>query len=120
MTKTAIGVPHQARPTNEVTWPWILLGVLQLLAAMPMLALIVGGGLVAGIMGLASGGSVGMAVPLLLLLSGPALGLGLPALMLLSPVVRRSNRHSLFALHCSGLLCGTAIEYFFWVSPAMR
>ncbi|MFH8678875.1 hypothetical protein [Streptomyces lydicus] len=120
MAKTAFNVPHQAPPAGKAAWPWVLLGLLQLLAAVPMLAVIVSGGLVAGIMGLASGGSVSVVGMVLLLISGPALGLALPALMLLSPVVRRSNRHPLFALHCSGLLCGTAIEYFFWVAPAMR
>ncbi|GAA2272418.1 MULTISPECIES: hypothetical protein [Kitasatospora] len=121
MADTYANEPSRARQGDELTWPWVLLGLLQLLAATPMLTMILGGGLVAGVMGLASGGTVGAVVLLaLLLVSGPALGLALPALMLLSPAVRRGNRAALFALHCCGLLLGTAIEYFCWIAPAMR
>ncbi|WP_310712745.1 hypothetical protein [Streptomyces lydicus] len=120
MARPTFSVPQQNRPAGAAAWPWVLFGLLQLLAAVPMLAVIVSGGLMVGIMGLASGGSVSVLGMMLLLISGPALGLALPALVLLSPEARRSNRRPLFALHCSGLLCGTAVEYFFWVAPAMR
>ncbi|MFJ9415132.1 MULTISPECIES: hypothetical protein [unclassified Streptomyces] len=119
MSKTVLGVPHQARPTGEVVWPWVLWGVLQLMAAAPMLVMIAGNGLVVGIFGLAAGESAGLVALVVQLISGPALGLAVPALMLLSPVVRRANRPALFALFATGLLCGTAIEYFLWVAPAV-
>ncbi|MEU9112955.1 hypothetical protein AB0D04_14495 [Streptomyces sp. NPDC048483] len=119
MTNTAFGVPHQARPAGEVAWPWVVWGVLQLLAAAPMLMMMAGNGLVTGLMALGVGAYGGVVAMVLMLISGPVLGLAVPALMLLVPAVRRANRYALFALHATGLLCGTAIEFFLWVVPAM-
>ncbi|MFD0276735.1 hypothetical protein ACFVHB_22915 [Kitasatospora sp. NPDC127111] len=109
-----------ARPGGERVWPWLLLGAVQFALAAPMIGIMLAGGLVAGVFGLASPeGSVGTVLGLLLLLLlGPLLGLALPALSLLSPAVRRLNRAALFALHTFGLLVGTAVEYFAWFRPA--
>ncbi|MGG2459823.1 hypothetical protein ACO0M4_08395 [Streptomyces sp. RGM 3693] len=120
MANIGFGGPPRARPTGGPNWLWIALGMVQLLAAAPMLGLMVGGGVVTGIMGLAGGGTPGEVLLLAALLAlGPVLGLAVPLLMLLVPAVRRVNRHALFALHCCGLLSGTAIGYFGWIAPAM-
>ncbi|MEU6233399.1 hypothetical protein [Kitasatospora sp. NPDC047058] len=110
----------QARPGGERVWPWLVLGAVQFAVASPMIGIMLAGGLVAGVFGLASpDGSVGVVLGLLfVLVLGPLLGLALPALSLLSPAVRRVNRAALFALHTFGLLVGTAVEYFFWFRPA--
>ncbi|MFI6848532.1 hypothetical protein ACIBJD_28515 [Kitasatospora sp. NPDC050467] len=120
MAQSYPGWQAPARPNGERVWPWLLLGIAELLAAAPMLTLMFGGGLVVGVMGLASGSTVATVLGVvLLLLLGPALGLALPALALFSPSVRRMNRAALFALHCFGLLVGTAVEYVGWIRPAM-
>ncbi|MFF2039732.1 hypothetical protein ACFVVX_04850 [Kitasatospora sp. NPDC058170] len=120
MAQTFTGWQPPVRQSGGRSWPWLVLGIAQLLAAGPMLGLMVGGGLVVTVMGLASGGSVGEVLPVLLQLSaGPLAGLAVPALALLSPSVRRVNRAALFALHCLGLLVGTAVAYIGWVRPAM-
>ncbi|MEU7636081.1 MULTISPECIES: hypothetical protein [unclassified Streptomyces] len=121
MADIGFGGPPRTRPGGERDWPWIVLGMVQLLAAAPMLVMMVGGGVMAGLMGLAGGGAPGQVLLLAVLLAaGPVLGLAVPLLMLLSPAVRRVNRAALFALHCCGLLSGTAIGYFGWVAPATR
>ncbi|MFF2806351.1 hypothetical protein ACFVT2_04050 [Streptomyces sp. NPDC058000] len=79
MANIGYGGPPRARPTGGLDWLWIALGMVQLLAAAPMLALMVGGGVVTGIMGLAGGGTPGEALLLAVLLgSGPVVGLAVP------------------------------------------
>ncbi|AUY49334.1 hypothetical protein [Streptomyces sp. CB01881] len=108
--------PHR----GERVWPWLLVGAAEVLAAAPMLTMVAGGGLVAGVMGLAAGSSAADVLLLVLMLAlGPLLGVAVPALLLLVPAVRRTNAGALFALHCTGLLLGTAVEYFTWIRPAM-
>jgi hypothetical protein len=51
--------------------------------------------------------------------AGPAAGLALVASALAVPDVRRADRAALFALFAAGLLCGTAVEWFGWIRPAM-
>ncbi|MFG3053890.1 hypothetical protein ACGFZP_23455 [Kitasatospora sp. NPDC048239] len=120
MAQTFSGWQPPVRQGGGRSWPWLLVGIAQLLAAGPMLGLMAGGGLVVGVMGLASGAGVGDVLPVLLgLVAGPLAGLAVPALALFSPSVRRVNRAALFALHCLGLLVGTAVAYFGWVRPAM-
>ncbi|MFF1908887.1 hypothetical protein [Kitasatospora sp. NPDC058218] len=120
MAETYAGRQPRTRPGGDRTWPWVLLGVVQLIAAGPMLGLIVGGVLAVTVMGLASGGTTAAVAGFALLPAlGPGLGLALPALALLSPAVRRVNRAALFALHCFGLLIGTTVEYVGWVGPAI-
>ncbi|WP_406204821.1 hypothetical protein OH807_29530 [Kitasatospora sp. NBC_01560] len=120
MAQTFTGPQIQARPAGGRVWPWLLLGVAQVALAVPMLTLMLGGGMVAGVMGLAAGSTAADALLLMVLMAlGPLLGLMLPALSLLVPSVRRTNPGALFALLCFGLLVGTAVEYFAWVRPAM-
>ncbi|MBV6699613.1 hypothetical protein [Kitasatospora aureofaciens] len=100
------------------TWPLLVLGVVELFVAGPMLAMLVMTGLVAGVMGLASGSSAVVVLGLALLLAlGPLLGLGLGFLLVRVFELRREP--GAFPLISFGLLAGTAIEYLCWIRPAI-
>ncbi|MGW2251250.1 hypothetical protein ACWCXH_13710 [Kitasatospora sp. NPDC001660] len=105
------------------SWPWLVLGVAELLVAGTMLAQFALIGLVAGVMGLAAGSSVGAVVGLVAMLAaGPLAGLlvaGLGA-ALIPRQVRRTNGSAVFTLLMGGVLAGTAIEYVGWIHPALH
>ena len=64
-------------------------------------------------------GALNVLGPFLLLAAGPPVGLALAATALAVPDVRRAGRVALFALFAAGLLCGTAVEWFGWIRPAL-
>ncbi|MEU9076188.1 hypothetical protein [Kitasatospora sp. NPDC048538] len=103
-------------------WPWLVLGFVELAAAGPMLVAFAMTGLVAGVMGLAAGGTANAAVGLVLMLAaGPVAGLAAAAvaIALFAPAVSRFSRSVVFAVLMGGLLAGTAVEYVGWVAPAL-
>ncbi|MEE1783318.1 hypothetical protein PUR71_10385 [Streptomyces sp. SP17BM10] len=113
-----------ARPAGGArSWPWLVLGMAEFLAAGTMLAQFVVVGLMAGVMGLAAGSSVGAVAGLIAMLAaGPLAGLlvaGLGA-ALIPARVRRRNGAAVFPLLMAGLLAGTAVEYFGWIHPALH
>ncbi|MEV7023043.1 hypothetical protein [Kitasatospora sp. NPDC093558] len=115
-------VPRQAAGSGR-SWPWLVLGVAETLAAGTMLTQFAVVGLVAGVMGLAAGSPVGAVAGLVAMLAaGPLTGLLVTGLgtALIPRQVRRRNGSAVFTLLMGGVLAGTAVEYFGWIYPAVH
>ncbi|MFJ8625364.1 hypothetical protein ACIRD3_21305 [Kitasatospora sp. NPDC093550] len=111
--RTAAGARH---------WPWLVLALVEFLAAAPMLGRFALAGLVTGVMGLAAGATPGSALLLVLMLAaGPVLGMAAAAVLvaLFAPALGRIDKSVVVALLMAGLLLGTSIEYFGWLRPVI-